>query len=144
MMYLVRPALAEDIDAPYIWFSKLPCPSRRIVLIKNKSNGKSVWCEVILAQDNFIERYNRNARTKKVSSDTPFLVSNEWYRDHLGLAKHETATLELRAFPWLPLFVAQALSSFRHPDNSVRLATDIALVSLLLGVIGLLLGALCK
>ena len=67
--YLVRPALAEDINAPYLWLSTAPCVSRDIVRVVNKETSKSVWCEIVEAGDNFIERYNRNPRTKKVSKD---------------------------------------------------------------------------
>ena len=47
--YMVRVALAEDINAPYIWFSELPCESRAIVKVVHRE--KSVWCEVIKSKE---------------------------------------------------------------------------------------------
>jgi hypothetical protein len=138
--YLVRTALAEDINAPYIWFSSLPCDSRDIVRIINRETSKSIWCQAIKAGDNFIVRYNENQKTLKVESQTPFVVLNEWYREKLDLRKNETSQLEVRCYAWLPLFLKQLLASYKHPDNTVRLAVDLSLVALILGVIGLVLG----
>lgn len=143
--YLVRAALAEDIGAPYLWLSTLPCDSRDIVKVVNKEASKAVWCEIVEASDNFIERYNGNPRTKKVAKSTPFLIANEWYRERLGIRKNESTRLEIRTSR-LPLFVRQLNASYSHPDNTVRLAVDLAFVSVGLGAIGLVLGviSLCR
>lgn len=143
--FLVQAALAEDIGAPYLWISTLPCVSRDIVKVVNREASKAVWCEIVEAGDNFIERYNRNPRTKKVSKNISFLIANEWYRDRLGIKKNEATRLEIRTSR-LPLFVRQLLASYSHPDNTVRLAVDLAFVSVGLGAIGLILGviSLCR
>ena len=143
--YITRVALAEDINNPFVWFSELPCNSREIVKITNKNTSKSIWCEVVKASGNFIERYNRNPRTNEIKEDIPFIVLNEWYREKLGLNKNETANIEIKVSK-MPLFFRQIQASYIHPDNTVRLAVDLAFVSVALGAIGLLLGiiSLCK
>lgn len=137
--YIVRVSLAEDINAPYIWFSSLPCKSREIVKLTNTVNQKSVWCEVVVASDNFINRYKKNERTKNICRDHPFIVSNEWYRDELGISKNEHSNIKITISRW-PMFIRQLFASYKHPDNTVRLAADLAFVSVILGGIGLILG----
>lgn len=94
--FMVRAALAEDVDSHYLWFSGLPCASREIAKVTNNNNSKSIWCEVVLASENFIERYNRNPRTNHLSNDIPFVVINEWYRERLGITKTVKQTLKLK------------------------------------------------
>ena len=143
--YMVRASLSEDVNAPYIWFSSLPCESREIVKLSNAECNKSAWCEVVEASDNFIERYNRNKRTKNVGHTEPFVVSNEWYREKLSLNKNKPSNITITVSKY-PVFFRQLLASYKHPDNTVRLAVDLALVSVILGGIGLILGvvSLCK
>ncbi len=140
--YIVRTALVEDINNPFIWFSALDCESREIVKITNKTNSKSVWCEIIIAGDNFIDRYNKNKRTINVSRKEPFLVANDWYRKKLGLTKNEITEVEIiHGLKWSG-FVPQLFASYKHPDNTVRLAVDLGFVSLGLGILGLILGVI--
>jgi hypothetical protein len=116
------------------------------VKVTNTKTSRSVWCEVIKAGNNFITRYNENKKTQKVDEQTPFMISNEWYRDKLELKKNETNQIEVRCYRWLPLLVKQLFASYTHPDNNVRLAVDLSFVSVLLGLVGLVLGviSLCK
>ena len=143
--FITRVALSEDINAPYVWLSETPCNSRDIVKITNIDTTKSIWCEVVKASDNYIKRYNNNVRTLSISSNKPFIVANSWYRNKLDLVKNTESNITLKTSRY-PLFVKQLLASYTHPDNAVRLATDIALVSLFLGIVGLVLGiiSLCK
>ena len=143
--YMVKASLAEDVNAPYIWFSNLPCESREIVKLSNSDGSKSIWCEVLKASENFIERYNRNHRTKNINQTDEFVVSNEWYREKLGLEKNQQSTIKITVSS-CPLLIRQLLASFIHPDNTIRLAAGLALVSVILGGIGLILGivSLCK
>lgn len=139
--YTIRAALGEDVNSPYIWFTAMPRRSREIVKITNPEKSLSVWCEVVLASDNFIERYNRNPRTQKISANQPYAIANEWYREKLGLDKNESTDVLINASS-KPLFIKQILASYQHPDNTVRLAVDLAFVSVALGFIGLVLGAI--
>lgn len=134
--YLVRAALAEDIKAPYLWLSIMPCDSQVIVKIVNKKATKTIWCEIIEASDNFIERYNNNPRTKNISKNIPCLVANEWYRKKLKINKNDYAEFEIKTSK-LPQFIQQLMASYNHPDNTVRLAIYLAIWSLVLGVISL-------
>jgi len=143
--YIVRVSLAEDINAPYVWLSSLPCKSREIVKLTNAANRKSVWCEVVLASDNYIDRYTNNDRTIGISHELPFMAANEWYREILGISKNEHANIKI-TISWWPLFIRQLLASYKHPDNTIRLAADLAIVSVILGGVGLILGiiSLCR
>jgi hypothetical protein len=70
--YLVRAAMAEDINAPYLWFYPLACQSRDIVKVVNKESSKVVWCEVIKASDNFINRYNSEKDQENLTGHSLF------------------------------------------------------------------------
>jgi hypothetical protein len=143
--YMVKAALVEDINSPYIWFSSLSCESRDIVKLTNTDENKSIWCEVVKASENYVDRYNKNKRTINIVDAEPCLVANEWYREKLGLSKNSKSNIRI-SVSRLPLFYRQLLASYKHPDNTVRLAVDLALVSVILGGVGLVLGvvSLCK
>ncbi len=143
--YITKVALAEDVNAPYIWFSSLPCDSREIVKLTNTDKNKSIWCEVIKASENFVDRYNKNTRTINIVSTESCLIANEWYREKLGLKKNSQSNIKITVSK-LPLFYRQLHASYKHPDNTVRLAVDLALVSVILGGVGLFLGivSLCE
>ena len=137
--FIIRTALAEDINSPYLWFSDLPCPSREIVKVVNKNNSKSIWCEVIKASNNYIKRYNQISRTFNISRNDPFIVVNSWYRVKLGIKKNEKYNIEIKK-SIMPRLVKQLCASYNHPDNTVRLAVNLAIVSVGLGLLGLILG----
>ena len=139
--FIIRTALVEDINSPYLWFSDLPCPSREIVKVKvtNKNNSKSIWCEVIKASNNYIKRYNQRNRTYNISRNDPFIVVNSWYRVKLGIKKNEEYNIEIKQ-GIRPRLVKQLCASYNHPDNTVRLAVILAIISVGLGLLGLILG----
>ncbi len=137
--YIIKAALSEDINSSYIWFSSLPCSSREIVKIINTNTAKTVWCEVIVADDNYIKRYNQNPKTKDINKDIPFIVMNEWYREKLGLNKNIYCEIKIKSL-WIPASIRQLYASLAHPDNTVRLAAYLAFISVGLGVAGLILG----
>lgn len=138
--YIIRKSLVSDINASYIWSKDLPCRSREIVKITNMDNKKSIWCEVMVTSENYIKRYNNNPNTINLDSK-PFFIANAWYRKELGLEQNKEFTLKIDT-SYKPLFLKQLLSSRKHPDNTIRLASNLAFLSLLLGILGLILGCI--
>lgn len=146
--YKVFVALSEDISAPYIWVSNLPIQlQRKIVKLTNHDEDKSVVCQVLSGDQNFKKRYDQSANTSKLLHTLDsVVVMNGWYRDRLKTTKGCYADLEIqpicRWLPWLALIRA----SRSHPDYSIRLAGHLALLSVILGFVGLALGiiSLCR
>ncbi len=139
-MYKVYPSLKEDINSPTIWLQGSSLAGRDLVLVKIKQNRKSVWVDAQIVDDNFLKHYNQHPR-KTVSKDSKVIIANEWYRQKLGIKKWSDADLEIKQLkcPVMRPF-RQMQAALSHPDSAVRISADMAIVSLLLGAIGLILG----
>ena len=138
--YRVYAALSEDISAPYIWASNLPIQQRPIAKITNLDTNSSVVCQVLRVDQNFRKKYNRSPNTLNLPATDPVVVMNKWYRSRLGITKEFDSDLEIgpiwQWFHWL----AEIQASYSHPDHNIRLAVKLALLSVILGLVGLALG----
>lgn len=115
----------------------MPRPLAKVI---NRGNGRSVVLQVLRIDDNFRRKYADSPHTLKLPNDVPVAVMNEWYRDCLGLQRGETAELEIRPTCRIIRWFAQIRASYSHPDHNVRLAANLATVSVALGFLGLILG----
>lgn len=101
-----------------------------------RDTGKSVYCEVLSIDQNFLREYNKPPRIKIADPDSA-LVAAKWYRQRLGVETRTEAEIE-------PAPANCAWGRFRacldHPQVVVRLAVKLALWSVALGLIGVLLG----
>ncbi|WP_435106886.1 hypothetical protein [Arhodomonas sp. AD133] len=143
--YQIFAALKAEISAPFVWLTSPGVPSRSIAKLKNPSNKKSIYCEVLIVDENFRANYNEAKHTNKIAQAEEAAVINGWYRQRLGIEKNEKAQLEVTLPGWQPLPLLQIQAGLSHPDNAVRIACDLAVVSVALGAIGLVLGvvAIC-
>lgn len=131
----VKASKLEDVNSSFIWGVNLVNSSREIYRIKNISNNKAVWVEVINATSNFIENYNKRSNTRNIDKSEVCLVASEWYRVKLGLNKNINQQIKVKK-TFLPNFLKTFLASKDHPDSNVRLATYLAIISVILGFIG--------
>lgn len=138
--FSIYPSLSSEISSPAVWISEKGLRSRSIVKITNLKSNKSVWCEILIVDDNYKKSYNAKDTTKNLPDNDCFLVINSWYREILSLEKGETASIKIEEAYSTLSWLSQIFASLKHPDNTVRLAVDLAVVSLLLGAIGLFLG----
>ena len=150
--YLILPALNAESLETWVW-----CRDARehkgFVVIKNKTSGKKITVYQRRIDENFIRNYNKRVteiiNEKKedsttTSSQTPLeipkdesqncLIINEFYREQLdmntGLYK-ETELYIKKANWWNKLWML-----FKpHPHPTVRIASYVALVALILGII---------
>jgi hypothetical protein len=141
-MYKVYPSMKEDINGPTVWLQGSTLEGRDLVLVRCKQNHKSVWVDAQIVDDNFLKNYNQPPR-KSLSKNIKAIIANEWYRRKLGIKKWSDADLEIKQIK-LPLMrpFRQMQAALNHPDSAVRISADIAIASLLLGVIGLILGVI--
>ena len=113
-----------------------------MVKITNSASRKSVYCEALQIDENFLAHYNQSPR-RNISDRACAVVMNEWYRSRLGCSDTQTEyPLEIKRANHL---CGKFCACIQHPQIVVRLATWLALLGLALGVIGVLLGiaALC-
>jgi hypothetical protein len=84
MPYKSYAALHEDISSGWVWIGGHDFPQRSIIKITNKK--KSVYCEFLKIDENYLEKYN-NGRTLKIENPSNTIIANEWYRTRLGIKK---------------------------------------------------------
>ena len=129
-MYKVLAAMRADMNEGWVWLSKADFTPRSIIKITNTANGKSVYCERLGIDENFIKEYNQSPRMA-IRPDEKTLVINEWYRKKLGgIDTNASHNLYFTAANgWWGKFRANT----GHPQVVVRLATWLAAISVGLG-----------
>lgn len=138
--------LLDDVAEGFVWLKKDGIPPRCVVKITNKDNGRSVWCEALQFDTNFLNGYNRSQGTVEIDNPESSMVMSYWYRAKLGSPE---APLETQKEYALDVGDANSVlgklrASISHPQLVVRVAAWLSLLSVLLaialGVPGLVLG----
>lgn len=93
--------------------------------------------EYLTINDNYIENYNRPKDTVKIEIDTKVITMNEWYRKRLGITETKKE-YNLTIATERARILAQIRMGLQHPQAVVRMATLLAIISVILGFIGLL------
>ena len=137
MEYKVLAALRDEMNQGWIWVTNSGLESRSVVKVTNSKNNKSIYCECLEIEDNYIFTYDNPPRVP-INKNEPTITINSWYRKKLGGIDTKTIQeLEIRAANnWL----GRLCSCFQHPQVVVRMATWLSLISLGLGVLGVCLG----
>lgn len=131
-------SLAEDINNGWVWVPENVVGERSVVRLKNKSSSKIVYCEALQLGQNYMERYNTNHRTHPISDPTASIVMNEWYRKKLGV--RETRTKIDVDLVKADHFWGHMRACLHHPQIVVRLAMELAILSVVLGAVGVYFG----
>jgi hypothetical protein len=138
--YRTLASLKEDINSPTIWVKDEHIKSRTLAQISSDV-GKSIWVEIQAVDDNYIKNYNNNPNTRNIKDNEQVITANQWYRDHLGLSKNQPHNLKIAPIRCNFLFpLRQMQAALKHPDSSIRICADLAIVSVFLGLLGLLIG----
>lgn len=132
--FKIYAAKTEDVSQGWVRLGGLKLPHRSVVKLKASDTGKSVYCEVLSIDDNFIDDYNRPGGGRIAIKDAQqyVLVAAEWYRTHLGLKTGDEAEIEVTIDNG---FCGRVHACLHHPQVVVRVATY-------LGILGVALGAL--
>ncbi|HTB31276.1 MAG TPA: hypothetical protein VK808_04570, partial [Bacteroidia bacterium] len=128
-------------------------PSNCFIVIKNPQNNKKIKTFKRTIDENFVNNYNQKKKTIEIDSSDgkTYLIINEFFRNALGIKKHEEVELEIKkASSWQKIFIIH----WTHPNPTVQYANRATIVSLILAVIALvepvikplfkLLQGLCK
>lgn len=130
--------LHDDAQQGWVWLQDSSLSARSIVKITNPDNGKAVYCEALQIDNNFLSTYNQSPR---ISIDNPqsSIVIGGWYRAALGgLSTQMDVPLTIKPCnTWWGHFKACT----DHPQTVVRVAAWLGLISVVLGFLGMLLGA---
>ncbi len=127
----------EDAHQGWVWLQEASLPARSVIKISNPQTGKSVYCEAMQIDTNFLTQYNQAPRFT-IDEPSKALVIGAWYRAGLGGIQSQTeASLNVSACnSWWGRFKACT----GHPQVVVRLATWLGGIGLALGIAGLILG----
>jgi len=133
----VFPALRDDMSQGWVWLDKDGLAARSIVCITNRANGKTVYCEALKIDRNFLDEYNQPPRFS-ITDPKNSIVIGYWYRWKLG----EIATQADHEFDVRPSngCWGKFRACAQHPQIVVRIAIWLALCSVVLGLLGVALG----
>lgn len=136
-------ALREDTQQGWVWLKDGSLPARSVVKIKNQASGKVIYCEALQIDKNFLEAYNQSPRIP-INNPQDSIVISGWYRAALGgLSTKSHVQLSIKPInSWWGKFRACTY----HPQTVVRVAVWLGLISVFLGLFGVLLGgaSFCK
>lgn len=138
MKLKVFAALAEDINNGWVWLPEGMVNERTTVRIKSLNSGQSVYCEALLIGANYVKRYNANDNTYQINDKLETIIVNEWYRKKLGIPKTQTET-DFEIVEW-DNPIGHLFACLQHPQIVVRLASELAIISVLLGIVGICIG----
>lgn len=164
-LYEVRSALSEDRNEGriYIFNEELYdqiAGKRYIARVKrnNKENTKAVYCEIVYADDWYLEDWQEiwKRRGTSPSDFCKLIFISEWYRNLLGIKtirgkidlnvkvlNAEPRSLGARIWEWVwEKWALLYLYPRKHPQAAVRTANMMGFIALGLGVIGTGLGFL--
>jgi hypothetical protein len=132
-------ALREEKDQGWVWIKDSNLPPRSIIRICNPDTNQSIYCEALQIDDSFLNIYN-DEKYHRIRIDDPshVLVINGWYRKNLGdLQKNAEQSLYIEQCNCL---CGHIRASLNHPQQAIRLATQLGVLGAILGVIGFFLG----
>lgn len=118
---------------PWIWTNYDEIDSNGYITITNNSNGKKIKCFKRTIDNNFLNIYNQEGRTKIDSPKDKIIVINEYYRKKLGTETQQECQLSIkkaRCFDRLFL-------NLDHPNPQVQYGNQMAIWSLALGGLSL-------
>lgn len=153
--YRLYAALHEDIAEGFVWLKIDGIPARCILRIVNPANNRSIFCEALRFEDNFLRRYKKCTGPQIGEEDlASVLVIGYWYRERLGdrakpLETYRTSQvdypLRIHIFDrWYSRWFGKLRACQQHPQVVVRFSIYLGLLSVCLGLVPLLCPALVK
>lgn len=128
-------ALACDSQQGWIWLKDATIPPRSVVKITNLKTKKTIYCEALQIDNNFLKEYNQAPRLN-INNPSETIVINHWYRASLGgLATQEDAKLKIQI---CNSWYGKIKACTDHPQAVVRVAVWLGVIGILLGLIGLI------
>jgi hypothetical protein len=149
MEYEIRVAMASDAGSSvaYLFDSGKPAATRVYLRIK-PLQGKVLWCEGVINDENYMTNYNKDPHRRKITSGVPTLVAGGWYRHLLGIQRDQPnaplpkTNLEIEVYSrssgaWWRWWASMRVSQ-QHPVSTNRIAMNLGLLGTALGIISLI------
>jgi hypothetical protein len=149
--YAVRAAMTDDRSDSIVYvFDPNYGEADRVYLRIRSLEGRTVWCEGIINSATYRKRYNVREQGRRFIPDDPVLsvTIGAWYRFLLNVDKRDSngrlidAKLDIKLFErsnrslrrwWAAIRVTQ-----QHPVSTNRIAMNLALLGVALGIISLI------
>lgn len=130
--------LQANISEGFVWLRKAGLPPRCVVRITSPQK-KTVYCEALQFEANFLKHYNQPPRLAINGPDSSIVMSG-WYRARLGgLETQKDYALDIvQADSW----PRKLCACKDHPQLVVRVALWLGILSVALGELGVVLGIL--
>ncbi len=139
MKYHIFASKIEHIEAGGVWIGSPKLPPRTLICIKNEDTGRSVYCEGLFLDTNFIANYNQAARIH-IKEPEKTIVISAWYRKSLGGI--ETQSDQKLTIKEATSAGSHLRAALQHPQQAMRIATRLGILSVILGIIGIGLGVM--
>jgi hypothetical protein len=149
--YAIRAAMASDQGSSvvYLFDASMPREVTRVYLRIKSRNGKAVWCEGVINNENYLKRYNVSGQgRRRIPEDSArVLTMGAWYRRLLSIERDAEdrlmdTELDIRSFnahKWSVRRWAGAVRvSQQHPVSTNRIAMNLAVLSVALGIVSLI------
>ncbi|GEM_PF-3566001 len=135
--YTIRPSISEEALDSWIWTNDESLTFKGFIVIKNPANRKHIIAFKRSLDENFVKIYNDRYTNKiNLKSDTKYLVINEFFRDALGIEKHQELELEIARASFLrKLFIIH----WTHPNPTIQIAYRATTTSILISILALAL-----
>jgi hypothetical protein len=133
----VYASLFEHINDGFVWLKRPGLPARCVVKITNTQTKDYVFCEALQIDENFLIRYNSDRRIS-IEQPESSVVMNGWYRKRLGnLETNHDYPLHIKSADSL---WCKVQASMHHPQNVVRIAIWLGIISCGLGLLSIIFG----
>ncbi len=137
----VYAALQEESNAGWIWIPKNDS-IKSIDVIKISCSDRSIVCVARIIDERFVSYYAESPKRLPITDIERAIVISDYYRDNLGgIQTKNDYTFEIEKIPkycCLPRLKA----FWYHPDNAIKVATRLAVTSIVLGIIGIALAVI--
>jgi hypothetical protein len=130
----VYAARSEDVQQGVVWVHRPGMPPRCVLRIKNPSGGKSIYCEAMAIDENFLRAYNQSPRISIAAPGDDCIVMAAWHRSLLGSVQ-TGQDVDLRLEECNTLW-SKLRACLDHPQTVVRVGAWLGAIGLALGVIG--------
>jgi hypothetical protein len=127
--YRVFAALHDEAREGWVWLPSTPILVAGHIRIRNPRNGRTIVCEMRVADANFRKVYGGQGATFHLPGAGDFIVISDWYRRLLGILdtqNHIPLEIEDANSWWLRYVVAFV----RHPSPAIRTSIVLGLISL--------------
>ena len=135
-IYKVFAALHDESNAGWIWMPpENGFTSRDLITITSLTKKKKVYCDCRIIDDNF-QSYYKKETGNSIDNKYNTIVISDYYRNKLGgLNTEEEYEFEIVRGK---CFVSKIRTLLQHPDNIVKIATWLAIISIGIGLLSIL------